>query len=245
MKIFYKKLVFVILLLSLLLSSCKTSLKVKAESDSSADINFSTQLGEVIYKTIVSLSSAAGNNITNPQIFSQKEIEEAVKGGDLNDCSVKVNSNDSVSITGIISAPAKQKMVSDEGGLKIANFINCGARNLTLIFSPSLIQTVVNTLPEDEKQLTEILMAPVLTGDEMSAEDYVDLISVIFGNATSEALSSAVFEITMIAPGNKVVTKTSLSDAKDVKTKGDSVSFTIPVVDLLTLSEVKTYSIAW
>lgn len=226
-------------------SGCKASIKVEALSDSSTAVEFSTQLGEVLGKTIASLSAAAGNEVNDIQIFSEKEITEAFKNSDLTECKVNVSTKDSVSIKGKILPPAKQKMVSDTGGLKIANFVNCGSKNLTLIISPSLVQTVVNTLPEDEKAMTDILMAPVLTGDEMSAEDYIDLIAIIFGDETAHELSSASLTVTMIAPDKKAVTKTALSDAKNVKTNGNKVTFTIPVVDLLTLSEAKTFSISW
>lgn len=246
MKNFFKNTVIVFSLAFIcLFTGCKASLKVEAQSDSSTVVDFSTQLGDIIYKTIVSLSSVAGNEVNDMAIFSQKEIADAFKNSDLTEVAVKVSAKDSVSLKGKILPPSQQKVVSDTGGLKIANFVNCGTKNLTLIISPSLVQTVVNSLPEDEKAMTDILMAPVLTGDQMSSEDYIDLIAIIFGSRTASELSSAAFSITMQAPDKKTVAKTSLSDAKNVKTNGDKVTFTIPVVDLLTLSQAKTFSISW
>lgn len=246
MKSFFRNTIFVFLsALICLFSGCKASIKVEALSDSSTAVEFSTHLGEVFGKTILSLSAAAGNEANDMQIFSEKEIYEAFKSSDLTECKVNVNTKDSVLIKGKILPPSKQKMVSDKGELKIANFVNCGTKNLTLIISPSLVQTIVSTLPEDEKEMTDILMAPVLTGEKMSSEDYIDLIAIIFGDETAAELSSADFTVTMLAPDKNIVTKTALSDAKNVKTNGDKVTFTIPVVDLLTLSEAKTFSISW
>lgn len=230
---------------SLLFVSCETKFSVTAFADSSAEIDFHSSLGELIYNTIISVAASGDPSAYGKPLFEKKEIENALKGSDLINPEVIIPSNDGVEVAGKILSPDKQKSVSDIGGLKVANFVNCGSNTITVILSPALIQTLIASLPEDAQALAALLMAPVITGEQMSVSDYLDLISVIYGDEMRKDLETSSVRIELSVPEGKLIKKTSLSDAKNVKTTSTKAGFSIPVSELLTLDEAKTFSITW
>lgn len=244
-RIIKKTFVFLLTVFSVLFVSCETKLSVTAFDDASAKIDFRSSLGDVIYNTIISVAASGDPSAFGKALFEKKEIEDALNGSDLIESEVEIPSNDGVEVSGKILSPDKQRSVSDVGGLKVANFVNCGTNTLTLIISPSLIQKLIVSMPEEAQALADLLMAPVITEEMMTGSDYLDLISVIYGYELRKDLETSSVRVELSVPEGKSIKKTSLSDAKNVKTTSSKVGFSIPVAELLTLGEAKTFSITW
>ena len=67
----------------------------------------------------------------------------------------------------------------------------------------------------------DLFMAPVVTGEEMPASEYKDLVALVYGDKLADDLEASKVEITIASPA------------------GRSKTYTIPLVELLTLSEEK------
>lgn len=179
----------VYLLILIAFTGCSASVDIKAANDKSAQAQVKLNLGKILCDTIDSLTagineiSASGTQSApeTAQIFSKQEIETAFSGSDFQDLKVEVPAKDSVSISGTIPSPENQKSFSDKGNLKIANFITCTKNSLTLILSPATLRTFASSLPEETRSYLDLLMAPVLTQESMSAQEYRELVSTVYG----------------------------------------------------------------
>ena len=97
--------------------------------------------------------------------------------------------------------------------------------SLTLNLSPSEIQAFVHALPEDVRSYLDLFAAPVFTGDALTREEYTSLISIIYGQRLAKELDDADIKITLESP------------------TGKKTEFKLPVMEFLTLTEDKSFSI--
>ncbi len=228
---------------SLFFISCESSVAIKANGDKSADIKLSLDLGKTLEKTVSEMYKNSGKGEFD--FFSKKEVEDAFKGSDFKNINVWVPSKTQLIIAGNVPSPKEQKAYSDKGNLKAANFIACAENSLTLIFSPETIQGIVSSLPEETRELFDLLMAPVLTGEEMSRKEYVDLVGSVYGEELADEINSALFQVSLECPDNCTIKKTALSNLNTAVTGLKKASFSIPLADFLCITKAWTFSITW
>lgn len=228
---------------SLFFISCESSVSIKAKNDKSADIQLSLDLGKALENTVSEIYKNSGNG--EFELFSKKEVEAAFAGSDFKNLSVSVPSKTKLTIFGNVPSPKNQKAFSDKGNFKAANFVTCAENSLTLIFSPETIQGIVSSLPQETQELFDLLMAPVLTGEEMSHKEYVDLVGSVYGEELAAEIDSALFYVSLECPENCTIKKTSLSNLKNAVTGQKKASFSIPLADFLCITKAWTFSITW
>lgn len=243
-------------LIFLFFTGCSSSLTIKAQKDSSAHINLETDIGTTVASLITNLTESLNafgmgdffeQNIkpfANMQFFYAPQIKAALSTGDITDIEVSTPSATSVSISGTLPPPSKQK-TSTSNGIKIANFVTCTQSSLTVILSPSTVRKIYDILSDDTKASVDLLMAPVFTGEQMSENEYKELIISVYGEDISKELLSSEIKITLEVPEGCTLKKSSLSQTENSKTAKDKAVFNIPLIEFLTLQEAKTFSITW
>src|SRR5574344_413297 len=241
-------------------TSCASSVTIQAKKDCSADITMAADIGTSVYNTIKSVTAGISqvsdaNSLTdeapaspsqkNVSLFSADEIKQALSAGDITNISVSTPSVSSLTVKGTLPAPANQKAVLDNKGLKLANFVTCTNNSLTVILSPATIRDLAASLPEESKSYLDLLMAPVFTGEQMSASEYEDLVAAVYGDDMKQELASGSVKITLVTPAGVMLKKSSIGDGKNVKTSSDRAVFTVPLTEFLTLQSAQTFSISW
>lgn len=98
--------------------------------------------------------------------------------------------------------------------------------------SPRVFAALLGRLPADTAAYADLLMAPVITGEELSQEAYLSLIAAVYGSgaASTLALSSVTVEIT--APSAVVSAAVSLAGA-DTDIRGSTALYTVPLAAFL------------
>src|SRR5574344_2280659 len=253
----------ILILAGLTLTSCESSIAIKANKDASTEIQVQADVGTIVYNTIKAVSSGMGEISSSATgqasdgeaaaaapakeepVFSAKEIGDSLAAGDMTNVSVSTPTISSISVYGKLPAPANQTVTLKNNNAKVANFVACTKNSLTLILSPSTMYGIAASLPEDAKSYLDLLMAPVFSGETMSPSDYIDLVATVYGQELSDELQSSAVKITLSSPEGTSIKKTALSDATNVKTAADQVTFLIPLAEFLTLSDTKTFSITW
>ena len=237
-------------------TSCSSEISISANKDCSTDFEFSADIGNAVYSTIqavtaglneINNAASAEQNTTSKDmpLFSSAQIEKAFSTSDVKNLKVQTPTVSSITVSGTALAPDEQTSVIEKDNMKIANFITCTKNSLTLIVALSTVQNLVASLPEEPKSYLDLLMAPVLTGEEMSEDDYISLIGAVYGEKMQKEFSDASVKITLVPPEGCSLKKSALSDTKNVKTSSNKAVFTISLVEFLTLSSAKTFSIAW
>lgn len=247
---------FFLALTLLFFTGCSSSLTIKAQKDSSALINLEVDIGTTVASMITKLTESLNdfrmgdffkqniNPFANMQFFYAPQIKSAFSTGDITDIEVSIPSITSFSMSGTLLPPSKQK-TSTSNGIKIANFVTCTQSSLTVILSPANIKKIYATLSSEDKASIDSLMAPVFTGEKMTEEEYRELIMSVYGEDISKELLSSEMKITLEVPEGCTLKKSSLSQTENSKTAKDKAVFSLPIVEFLTLSEAKTFSITW
>jgi len=126
-------------------------------------------------------------------IFKTEEIKKA-----LEDKGIKVLSMSTESIVGI---NAKIKIMSKDmnnDNAFVKTDIKAGL--LYLSIGPENIKEFVNMLSEDDREYIDLLMAPAITGENLSAAEYEDLIKQGYGEKLAKELKKSKFNISLTCP---------------------------------------------
>ena len=151
----------------------------------------------------------------------------------------------SLDIKGRVAAPENQQTTLKASDAKVANFVTCTQSSLTVILAPETIQAIISSLPENLIAYTDLLMAPVFTGEPMSIPDYRDLIATVYGEEIASVMDKATVQITLEPPEGRSIKKASLSDTERSRTSQTKAVFSIPLIEFFTLSSPKTFSITY
>ena len=225
-------------------SGCSGKLSVQAKSDMGADIQFSASVGQVISSTLSSLSSSiAGGKYSggSQNLFSATEIKKAFNGSDFTDVTVTTPSSDSLNMSA--SIPSASKQTHATGGIRASDIVNCTSNKMVLQFSPTSLQKLSADLPKDTKTYLDLFMAPVFTGEKMDKNEYKMLIASIYGDQIASELDKAQITVSLSCPKGKKISSTSLPSG--AKVTSSTATFDLPLMDLLTLSGSRSYSISW
>ena len=246
---------FILLLTSLFfLAGCSSQLEITALEDCSSHLDLKLELGSVITQTIESITqglteienASANVAVKETAIFSKELIENAFKVSDFKNINVKIPEKDKLNLSLDFPSPANQKVTTDRGNFKAANFITCTKNSLTLILSPEILKELANSFNEESRTYLDLLMSPVFSDDEeMSSSEYIDLVEVVYGEKLAKELEKATVKISLIPPKGKTITKTALSETGQSKLSSNKAVFTLPLADLLTLNSTKTFSISF
>ncbi len=101
------------------------------------------------------------------------------------------------------------------------DFVSYTKTKTVLRLSPSMVKKFSASLGPEFKSVMDLFMTPVVTGEEMPASEYKDLVALVYGDKLADDLEASKVEITIASPS------------------GRSKTYTIPLVELLTLSEEK------
>ena len=225
-------------------TGCSGKLSVQAKSDQGADIQFSATVGQVISSTLSSFSSSiAGGKYSGggQNLFSAPSIKNAFNGSDFTNVSVSTPSSDSLDIAA--SIPPASKQTHATGGIRASDIVSCTSNKMTLQFSPASLQKLSADLPKDTKAYLDLFMAPAFTGEKMDRSEYKMLIASIYGEKIASELEKAQITVSLSCPKGKKISASSLP--MGAKVTSSTATFDLPLMDLLTLSSARSYSISW
>jgi hypothetical protein len=81
-------------------------------------------------------------------------------------------------------------------------------------------------------------MAPVVTGEELSKAEYLDLVSSLYGRALADEIAAARIYASVDFPG-------PLQSVRGGNFSGRRAEFTVPLIDLLVLENRLEYEVRW
>ena len=224
-----------LLLAFLVFTGCSPNLNVKVASDNTVSMQFVSLTGEELTKTFTALT---GQQVGQIDTSSTKK---AMREAGLTPIAITQTGPDLQLTTGPDSIDS---ILSDCPGTNTATFaINSTPANGTsfsLTLSPAVAQYIVSLLPEETASYSELLMAPLFTGEIMSADEYTELIAAVYGQQLADELASSWFSLYLEMPGS--VTSVSLPaslKANSVK-NGNLANIFIPLSSLLTLSDAQS-----
>ena len=209
-----KKIIFAsaIFVLALFLCGCPLKVTVECDKNDSLSVNFSSELGQAFVESLAQIqqiSSENGENSPNLDEISKK-IQSELNAKFFKNAVVNFGKNSlnaAAQVSSIKKFPKEFIDIQKAAG---------GKKTFTLTLSPQSLAASILQEDSAAKTLADILMAPLISGEEMTLQDYKDLLTEIYGDRLAQEILS----------GNLVVEFVD-------KTSGKKQSQKIPVAELL------------
>lgn len=198
---------FCYLVFLLAFTSCECAVEIRAREDKDQEFSLELDLSKLVLQVANSIAQFA------PQggvFFDTGAIKAQLESSSFKDVTVSSASPAQLSLkaTGSLSALVVQTDTS-----------------LRVTLSPRSVAQVASLFPEEERTVFDLLMAPVLTGEKMTKEEYRDLLALVYGEQFADEAQKATVDFRLVSPSGK------------------AKQFSIPLLEFLTLTEERVYSI--
>ncbi len=193
-------------------TSCESSLKITLTTDLPR-FSYSGSLGDAFYSTIstvMGLGEAASDDFLDAE-----DIKNGLSQSGFTNVSAKNTQKNSFSVD---FSPSKEgdDPVSLSGILKYDAY-----KKPYLEFSKEKFQSLYSLVPFEIQSHLDMFMAPSFTGEEMSDEEYLDLLASVYGQKLSDEIKKS--KINFVFVQEKSESKMSLSLLSILNTTGTLV----------------------
>jgi len=198
---------------SVVFTSCTEKIGVKHNTDNSITLSLSSKSSQNFDSLIKSLSGT-------DKLFDEAEIAAELKERKGEKVAVKTGKGASIDMETTFSASEKDALSP------LFEQTNSG-KSFTLTLSKETISQFLSLLPSETQDYTELLLAPVFTGEKMSKSEYIQTLAAVYGNDIANEMQSAKLEFSV----------TSKSGVKQ--------SLNLALAEILCLRETKKYTFDW
>lgn len=199
-------LVSIFSVLLFLLCSCKTELKIIVLPSGKIAVEYYAVPGKSFSETILAIS---GEEVFSdePIVFNANEIKISVVQTGLEEIDVSGVKNSTLDVKGIIPTD-KSDIFSKSGIIKYGTKAN----DVEIVISAETLQKFYEFCPEQFQTYIDLFMSPSFTGEEMTTEEYVDLVASVYGQELADEVLTSKLHITLQKNDSKVVKEISLLD---------------------------------
>ncbi len=227
-----------------LFTACSPVLKVAVDAEGGIIYSVESSVSPLIEETVRSFTGAK----EGVPLFNKAQILKGLKSAGLSFVGVETPSDSSLIVSARIESVVPQSaavpnlgtgavcqdMVQQvSGAIGYCHSEQVGGRKLVLTISPKVLQQVMAIMPLETAEYLDLLSAPILTGEQLSASEYTDLISIIYGDSVAKELKAAKVKILVTAP-SPVQTAAVSIPAGIARTQGRYVEFTLGLPELLS-----------
>lgn len=211
-----KSFVNTILILSSLIyfTGCPIEFDISNNKTNGLNISFSTKAGPQINQLI----SSIGDSNNSSYIFDTFEIEKSLATIGFDNVQA-ISKKTKTSETLLVKCQVNQNELDF---IKIHS-LDSIIKKIEITLSPQILQDLILNQDSIIQQYADLLMAPCFTNEEISKEEYIELVKSLYGSEIANEL--ILGNITL-----------SINNSKE---KGSTLS--IPLIDILTLTEQKTF----
>ena len=224
------------LALALALPSCATRIAGTLAADGSADLTLGASL-EPRMAALLSGFAAAGGIPPDAPLLDGPAM--AVPMSEVPGvASVSLSNRSATSIEGRLSLAHIGTFLA-AGGTDLISFEQSAAGgrlsvNLDLAGSGAFLEAVAPDLVD----YLAALMAPIATGQSMTRDEYLFLVTSLYGAGIADEMSAAVIGVDLALPG-------PVQSAVGGSFSGSSARFAIPLLDVLVLDRPLRYEVVW
>lgn len=191
----------------LFLTSCKSQIKITF-SKNACTVKYSTKLGKALFDTFY----AFAGETESEKIFDTEQFKQIFSEGGLKNVSAESKVIDEISIQGDIDGN-NGDFISGASIIKSSN----NGKNVEIEFSKNNLLKMYDNMPSIMRSYIDLFMAPVFTEEEMSNEEYLELISSVYGQILADEI------------------KTSTVDFIVVMSDGKTKQFSLELIDLINI----------
>jgi len=232
-------LLFLVPLLALAFS-CSARIEGMVKEGGAADLVIKTSLEPRTIGLIRSIRGFMGDAADAPILDGPAMSESMAAAPGVRAVSLKNTGPSALEGTIFISNVGDFLVADDAAGRFITYTEGRGAGSSSIIISldkNSAPELISRLSPEVEEYLSA-LMAPVISGENSARQEYLDLITMVYGRPLADEIAAARIRASIEFPRQ-------LSAIQGGNAVGKRAEFDIPLVDLLVLENPLRYEINW
>lgn len=193
----------------LFLTSCKSQIKITF-SKNACTVKYSTKLGKALFDTFY----AFAGETESEKIFDTEQFKQIFSEGGLKNVSAESKVIDEISIQGDIDGN-NGDFISGASIIKSSN----NGKNVEIEFSRNNLLKMYDNMPSIMRSYIDLFMAPVFTEEEMSNEEYLELISSVYGQILADEIKTSTVDfIVVLSDGKTKQFSLELIDLINIKT---------------------------
>ena len=193
----------------LFLTSCKSQIKITF-SKNACTVKYSTKLGKALFDTFY----AFAGETESERIFDTEQFKQIFSEGGLKNVSAESKVIDEISIQGDIDGN-NGDFISGSSIIKSSN----NGKNVEIEFSRNNLLKMYDNMPSIMRSYIDLCMAPVFTEEEMSNEEYLELISSVYGQILADEIKTSTVDfIVVLSDGKTKQFSLELIDLINIKT---------------------------
>lgn len=210
---------------AVMFTSCPSSFIVTSDRNGNLVYYFETIAGSATNDLIASFDNSIDKtSLENSIIFDTVEIERALlKMGLKNPSALAKKLADKKEELEITCSSSQDKF----SFIKIKTDPKGIATQMEITLSPAILQKLITEQNNIIRTYADLLMAPCFTNEVMSKDEYIELVASLYGNDVAKDFTDGEISISL----------------RNSLTKKRVNSVDIPIIDILTLSEEKTFVI--
>ena len=171
-------------------ASCTTEVTLTLKQDDSLDIRFEGGAGQAFAKMISSAAGMGASSDADFLIDSDSVSFELAKAGFSN---VKVNQKKG----GAVSIAMTDKNQSSY--LFTSKIIKAEKGKLSTAISRKSLEDFYNYSDEQTRMILDLFLAPVFNNEEMSEEEYIEMVGAFYGQAAAGEVKQSIVIINLIS----------------------------------------------
>jgi hypothetical protein len=224
-----------ILLAAVTLTACSPALTVTIAQSSSGKATFTAETSASADAIVRRFSGGASGSADAAPLFDRDKIVISLAHAGLKAESVATPSKNALSIGVSFSRL--------DGILGKAITLDAQAKRVTVRLTKDILSETLTLMPPDTDRYTDLLMAPVFTGETMNSAEYEETVAAAYGKTLAGDLKKSVFTLTVHCPGT-VKKATATAPAKTEST-GNVAVFRVPLSALLAPTDAFTAFAEW
>lgn len=193
----------------LFLTSCKSQIKITF-SKNACTVKYSTKLGKALFDTFY----AFAGETESERIFDTEQFKQIFSESGLKNVSAESKVIDEISIQGDIDGN-NGDFISGSSIIKSSN----NGKNVEIEFSRNNLLKMYDNMPSIMRSYIDLFMAPVFTEEEVSNEEYLELISSVYGQILADEIKTSTVDfIVVLSDGKTKQFSLELIDLINIKT---------------------------
>ncbi|MDR1286024.1 MAG: hypothetical protein LBK08_00290 [Treponema sp.] len=220
--------------------SCTAGIKGRLAADGSGEFTVSTSLEPRTAALIRSLKSVAGPSPGTEPVLDGESIARSMSSAP-GIRSVSFRNTDSRSIEGLLAVSHIGEFLAPAGGK--GGFITLeqgagGVSRLSIIMNRDSAPGILSLVSAEVSDYLAALMAPLVTGEDLTRAEYLSLVASIYGQGTADEIARGSIQAAVDFPGQ-------VRSVRGGSCSGKTAEFTIPLLDLLVLETPLSYEVSW
>jgi len=232
-----KQIIVICCLFPVFFLSCAARIDGALAADGSASLTVSMSIMPRMAAMIRAFSAAGGGQADSP-VLDAPSIQRSMSGAP-GIASVTLRNTTAATIEGNVRISQINEFLSAAAGTNFITIEQTGRNGRCEININSANGNVIlESLSPQIADYLNSLMAPIVTGEELSKDYYLDLITTFYNKAISDEIADSKIRASIEFPGN-------ITSVRGGTFAGRRANFEIPLIDILVLERPLVYEVRW